>query len=130
MSLVICNVRDGWSKAAPFLEEALEGDKDWSIDDLRVGCERGDLTLWLGLTDEGNVFGSAVTCVMVYPKRKTMHILAMGSEPKHEDDWVDAFRRLKRWAHNQGMSAITGQGRRGWARKLGATEHHVFEVEL
>lgn len=121
-----------WAKLSGYLQNALErggGEKDWSLDDIHQAILEGRLALWAGVRGLV-VFGAAVTCVTHYPRRVVLEVLAMGADAHHEDDWHECLEQMVQHAQDMGLQAIIGTGRAGWARKLGAKERRVFEIDL
>ena len=120
-----------WALTCKYLEAALErgGDKDWHLEDLLRGALSGRLSLW-GFVTAGRITGAGLTTITEYPQRRVLEIVAMGADTQTEDYWLPLLERLKDVARSMGCSAIMGTGRAGWARKLGAEERRVFEVEV
>jgi hypothetical protein len=120
-----------WAQTRDYIAAALERgeNKDWGLEDLRGAAISGHLTLW-GFVTDGKITGAGMTTVTHYPKRRVLEIVAMGADKQSEDYWLPLLERLKAAARSMGCSAVVGTGRPGWARKLGAKERRVFEVEL
>jgi hypothetical protein len=119
-----------WDALWPYLDDALKqggGDKDWSVLQIYDGVVSGRLALW-ALVKDNSVIGSGVTCITQYPRRQVMEVLAMGAD--EGSGWEECLDELKQHARAMGLSAIIGTGRPGWARKLGAMERRVFELDL
>lgn len=120
-----------WDTVRDYLEAALVrgAEKDWDLKSLRWAIESGALQLYT-FVKGGRVFGAGVSSEIVYPKRKVLEIVLMSCAPGHEEDWKRIFEQFKSHARGSGFSSIEGTGRPGWARKLGAKERRVFEVDL
>lgn len=116
---------------SPYLESALAegGDKDWLLPDIREMMAKDQIDVW-ALLDEFGAFGGAVSVLRQFSRRRVIDILLLGTEPHREADWMLCLEQLRNLAADVGATAITGTGRPGWARKLGATEHKVFEIHL
>ena len=121
-----------WGTVRGFLSEALErgnGNKDWSLEDLREAAIGDRVALW-GLVGNNHVYGAGVTTITQYPQRRVLEVLALGCERDTEEQWLPLLEHLRNLARALGCSAILGTGRPGWARKIGAEERRVFEVEV
>ena len=121
-----------WGTVRGFLNDALErgnGNKDWSLEDLREAAIGDRVALW-GLVGNNHVYGAGVTTITQYPQRRVLEVLALGCERDTEEQWLPLLEHLRGLARALGCSAILGTGRPGWARKLGAEERRVFEVEV
>jgi len=121
-----------WQVLSAYLEQALEASgakADWGVEDVREAALKKEVDVW-ALVDDAGIFGGAVTALNVYPRSKVVDVLLMGTDPHREDGWVVCFEQLKGIARNIGATKITGTGRPGWARKLGAKEKRVFELEV
>ena len=121
-----------WGTVRGFLNDALErgnGNKDWSLEDLREAAIGDRVALW-GLVGNNHVYGAGVTTITQYPQRRVLEVLALGCERDTEEQWLPLLEHLRNLARALGCSAILGTGRPGWARKLGAEERRVFEVEV
>jgi len=121
-----------WGTVRGFLKDALErggGNKDWSLEDLFKAAIVDQVALW-GLVSNNHVYGAGVTVVTQYPQRRVLEVLAFGCERDTEEQWMPVLEQLQSLALAHGCSAILGTGRPGWARKLGAEERRVFEVEV
>lgn len=120
-----------WDTVRDYLEAALVrgAEKDWDLASLRWAIESGALRLY-AFVKGSKVFGAGVSSEIVYPKRKVLEIVLMSCAPGHEEDWRRVFEQFKSQARGSGFSSIIGTGRPGWARKLGANERRIFEVDL
>lgn len=121
-----------WASLFPYLDRALQrgdGTRDWGLSDMFKRAEQGFVQLWAWVVD-GRIRGAGLTCRTVYPRRAVLEVLAFGADPGHEDGWLQELPVLKDLARGGGMAAIIGAGRPGWARKLGAKERRVFEIDM
>lgn len=121
-----------WVLVCGYLEQALEtggGKRDWGIADIFHCAVKGEIDAWI-LTDVDGVFGAAVTTLNVYPLRRSIDVLLLGTDPHREDGWRICLDNLATIARSVGATMITGTGRPGWARKLGCKERRVFEYEV
>ena len=120
-----------WDTVRDYLEAALVrgAEKDWDLKGLRWAIESDALRLFV-FVKGSRIFGAGVSSEIVYPKRKVLEIILMSCDPGHEEDWKQVFGQFMSLARGNGFSAIVGTGRPGWARKLGANERRVFEVDL
>lgn len=117
--------------AGPYLQKALdEGSiRRWDLSDVFAQVHNNELDLWV-LTADGKPFGAVVTAMQVYPKQKMIEVLLLGTD-KHTDHlWSQCLHMLSRAGRELGACGIMGSGRPGWARKLGATKHISFELEI
>ena len=121
-----------WDQLAPYLEPALEHDeaKDWSLQDLRTGCEQGWLRAY-ALVDDGVLFGAGVCTDTLYPRRKVLTIVAMGATQGMEQAWRECFSQFCDLARAGGYAAVSATGRPGWLRKLNVTRTRtVWEIDV
>lgn len=121
-----------WGVLEAYLEDALEtsGAKaDWGVADVYAAALKSEVDVW-ALMDDVRIFGCCVTALNVYPRSKAVDVLLLGTDPHREDGWRECLEQLKALARGVGARKITGTGRPGWARKLGATERRVFELEV
>lgn len=124
---------DAWAKLAPYLQRALEhgGEAYWSIEDVLAQCLSGQVQCWALLRVNGDLFGAGISTRIDYPKRKVWEILLMGTDPHTEAEWAQCLEQFKAAARANGIDAITGTGRPGWARKIGASRSKiVWEIDL
>lgn len=121
-----------WTAAEPYLARALDkggGVQDWAMEDVYTMACHDQVALW-GLESDGQLFGACVTTVTNYPRRRALEILLMGADDDREDAWRECLEQLRQVARTLGAGTIQGTGRPGWARKLGARERRVFELEV
>ena len=122
-----------WAILAAYLETALEtsGAKaDWDTEDVRAAALRSEVDVWALFGTDERIFGAGVTSISSYPKSKVLDVLLLGTDPHREDGFMECLEQLKAMAREVGARKITGTGRPGWARKLGATERRLFEIEV
>lgn len=121
-----------WVVLSRYLESALEASgakADWGIEDVKASALRNEIDVW-ALMDDNGIFGSGVTALNVYPRSKAVDVLLLGTDPHREDGWLECLKPLMEMARSVGANKLTGTGRPGWARKLGAVERRVFEIEV
>lgn len=119
-----------FERLRPYLEQALEASgakRDWGIEDVFASAQRLEIDLW-ALEDEDGLFGAGATTIENYPRSKVLSVLLLGTEPNR--GFMDCLEQLKALARSIGASRIEGTGRPGWARKLGAKERRVFQIEV
>lgn len=91
-----------------WIEAALEysgGTHDFK--DICDGVVSGHMQLWAGER------GCAVTEIVVYPKKKVLHIFLAGGEMNQILDFEES---AIQFAKNNGCTALTLAGRKGWSR--------------
>lgn len=121
-----------WLDVVEYLEAALEhgGHRDWDITHVHNMCIAGQVQLWI-LVDGPKIFGACVTSVSIYPKRRVLEILLLGTAPNSTDRWHVCMDQFLAEARANGFNTITGTGRPGWSRMLGATTTRtVWELEI
>ena len=93
-----------------WIEDALEysgGTHDF--DDVKERIINGQLQLWPAQR------GCAVTEIVVYPKKKVLHVFLAGGEMDQIIDMIDS---AVAWSKTQGCTSMTIAGRHGWKRVL------------
>lgn len=80
-----------------------------SYEDVFHGVLEGRYQLWPGRD------ACAVTEIVVYPMKKVLHVFLAGG---NMDNIVDMQKSAEEWGKNQGCSAMTIAGRKGWSRVL------------
>lgn len=120
-----------WRKISSYLESArLHGSQEvWNMEDIYNLAVNGQITCW-GIVIGETVVGAAATSVRSYPRKKAFEILLLSIDGGMEKDWLEMFEKFKIWAKSAGYQAITGGGRPGWARKLGAKLKYEIEIDL
>jgi hypothetical protein len=121
-----------WCNSVEYLEAALEhgGNKDWDIMHVYNLACAGQVQLWV-LVDDNKIFGACVTSEASYPKRRMLEILLLGTEPNSTDRWHVCLEQFIAMARANGFNTMTGTGRPGWSKMLGATTTRVvWEMEL
>lgn len=121
-----------WDSAEPYLQSALDegGNKDWDLADIKAMALAVQIDAWVLIDRATGLFGACVTVLNHYPKRRQLDVLLLGTDPHREDGWRDCLEELKSIARVAGASSISGTGRPGWARMLGAKERRVFDLEI
>ena len=97
-------------RVRPWLEAALRysGDThEW--EDVVQGLIDGRMQLWAG--DKS----AAVTEILVYPRKKVLHVFLAGGTMSQLIDMIDD---VAQWGKTQGCTGMTLSGRNGWKRIL------------
>lgn len=98
------------------IEAALEySGGSHSFDDVRDGVLAGRMQIWPGK------HSVAITEIIVYPKKRVLHVFLAGGEMAELIDMIDS---AAAWGDAQGCTSVTMSGRRGWERVLG---NHGFK---
>jgi len=79
------------------------------IDDVFRAILEGRMQLWPA--EEGCL----VTEILLYPRKKVLHIFLAGGEM---NQLTDMHHDVIEWAKAQGCTALTLSGRKGWSRAL------------
>ena len=80
-----------------------------TFEDVRDAVAEGRMQLW------ENAQSMAITEIIVYPRKKVLHIfLASGTMQGVQD----MLRAAEDWGRMQGCEAVTFAGRRGWRRVM------------
>ena len=97
-------------KCRKWIEDALEySGGTHTFDDVAEGILNGHMQLWP--TDRG----CAVTEIVVYPKKKVLHVFLAAGEM---DQLIDMIESASIWGRTQGCTSMTTSGRKGWKRVL------------
>lgn len=93
-----------------WIESALEYSGDThDFADIAEGIAEGRMQLW------PTPRGCLVTEIVVYPKKRILHIFLAGGEM---DQLTDMHEDVIAWAREQGCSSMTLSGRFGWKKAL------------
>ena len=97
-------------RCLPWIADALEysGGTHTPVD-VAESILRGTMQLWPGPE------ACAVTEIVVYPRRKVLHVFLAGG---NMDKIVDMQKSAEEWGKTQGCTAMTIAGRKGWSRVL------------
>lgn len=118
---------DEITRCRPWIEAALEhsgGTHDFI--DVAGGLYRGTMQLW------PTPRGCIITEIVVYPKKKVLHVFLGGGEL---DQILDMHDDVITWAKAQGCEALTMTGRLGWKKPLAQHDwkmqhaHYVKEFD-
>ena len=95
-------------------KEWIEGALQYSggthtFEDVFHGVLEGKFQLW------PNDEACAVTEIVVYPRRKVLHVFLAGG---NMDKIVDMQKSAEEWGKAEGCTAMTIAGRKGWSRVL------------
>lgn len=80
-----------------------------TVDDVLDRILTGHLQLWPGER------GCAVTELVVYPRKKVLHVFLAAGEMEQIIDMIDS---AIAWGKSQGCTSMTIAGRKGWERVL------------
>lgn len=98
-------------RCRPWIEAALEySGGTHGFDDIARSCYEGAMQLWPAPR------GCGVTEIVVYPKKKVLHVFLAGGEL---DQLTDMIADAAAWGRANGCEAMTMAGRSGWERVLG-----------
>lgn len=81
-----------------------------TFEDVVDGVTSGRMQLWPAER------GCAVTEIVVYPKKRVLHVFLAGGEMETIVSMIDS---ATEWGKAQGCTSMTISGRRGWERVLG-----------
>ena len=126
-------VEEAWPYVKDFIEIAVkQTDGRYTLEDAyKMVSDQGYL-LWAALGEDG-IKGAIITCFLTYPRKKSLHIMFLGGTQGH--DWKAQFlKTMRKFARDQGCSAIEASGREGWSRMLKADGFkplwHTFEIPI
>ena len=109
------SVLDELMRCRKWIEDALEYSEGTHIfDDIVAAVLAGRMQLWPGPR------GCAVTEIVTYPRKKTIHVFLLGGEL---DQILDFEESMAEFGRVNGCSAMTGAGRPGWERVMKGTDH-------
>jgi hypothetical protein len=121
-----------WDRLSHYLNLALAESPevpDWTLQHIYDAVLADRVTLW-GVYYQELLVGAAVTSFMRYPARLVLEVIYAASDP-HADVWRDAMSQMVDFAKAHGATQLSGTGRVGWSRAIGATrERRVWEVDL
>lgn len=98
------------ARCRPWIEAALEysgGTHDFG--DVADAILTARMQLW------ANERGCAVTEIVVYPKKKVLHVFLAGGDMEQITDMIEAGAA---WGKAHGCAGMTMAGRKGWERVL------------
>lgn len=97
-------------RCRPWIEDALEySNGTHTFADVVAGIGSGRMQFWPAER------GCAVTEIVVYPKKKVLHVFLSGGEL---DQILDGIDSVVAWGKGQGCASMTIAGRPGWQRVL------------
>ena len=109
-------------RCRPWIEAALaHSGGTHTFQDIADGIASGHMQLWPAPK------GCAVTQIVVYPRKRTLHIFLAGGEM---DQLFDMDESAIAWGRAQGCSAMTLSGRMGWQRALKSRGWKTTMVEM
>jgi hypothetical protein len=99
-----------FERCRPWIEAALEYSGGTHVyQDIVDAVTEGRMQLWPAPR------GCAVTEIVLYPRKKVLHVFLAAGEM---DQLFDGIDDATKWAKGQGCTAITLAGRLGWQRVL------------
>lgn len=94
----------------PWIEDALEySGGTHTFEDVKERILDSRLQIWPAKR------GCAVTEIVIYPRKKVLHVFLAGGEMDQIIDMIDS---AVAWSKTQGCTSMTIAGRRGWERVL------------
>ena len=106
-------------RCRPWIEAALEySGGTHTFDDVVDGVTSGRMQLWPAPR------GCAVTEIVLYPRKKVLHVFLAGGDMDQILDMIDS---AAAWGRTQDCTALTLAGRLGWQRVL---DKHGFTPVL
>jgi len=101
-----------------WIQAALDvGGNTHDFSDIVEGVLKGSMQLWAGET------GCAITEIVVYPKKKVLHVFLAGGDMGQIIDFQESAIQFGKM---NGCEAMTLSGRRGWTKVL--NKHGWVEV--
>lgn len=118
-------VADIWPQAEPFIREALERAHGCYLpEDIMRACQMGAMQLWIVARGD-ELLSAVVSEITQYPRKRVVAVPFIGGKELME--WQgQLFQEIEEWSKAFGCSAMSGGGRRGWARLTGAEESVVL----
>lgn len=99
------------TRCRQWIEDALEySGGTHEFVDIAEGVMSGKMQLWFGEK------GCAVTEIVMYPRKKVLHVFLAGGEMQQILDFQESAAEFGRM---NGCSSMTIAGRRGWTKVLG-----------
>lgn len=92
-----------------WLQPALDLAATHDIEDIERGVLDGRFQLWIGPD------GAAITEILVYPKKKVLHVFLAGGS---KEQIIDFQASAMAWGQAHGCSEMNISGRKGWLRAL------------
>lgn len=115
-----------WPLALPYLNRT--SDYHWTVDDMLAAAMRGDVQLWIGLTDN-RVSGVCLSKIINHHACSVLRLTTMGGDG---GDWNKMLDEPEIFARHHNCSRIEITGRRGWLKALEGFEeiHTTIAKEL
>jgi hypothetical protein len=112
-------VDDFWFHVEPWLSLALEKNHgEMELEDVLEFCRTGKVQLF-GLWDGEKFIGSYITELVIFPRMRQVHVLALGAE--NFDPWIELVsQELEEWRKKCQCHEVVIVGRHGWIKKLKA----------
>lgn len=108
------SVKHVWELVAPVLQKAVDRFDGYDMIDVRERCMTAQWQLWTACDDR--IRGVMVTCITVYPQKKTCEIIFFAGDGL--DEMLPLLSDIEGWAMQNGCSDIELRGRSGWSRVL------------
>ncbi len=97
-------------RCRPWIEDALGySGGTHTFEDVVAGISSGRMQFWPAPR------GCAVTEIVVYPKKRVLHVFLAGGEMDQIIDMIDS---AVEWSKGQDCTSMTIAGRQGWQRVL------------
>ena len=97
-------------RCRPWIEDALAySGGTHTFEDVVAGITESRMQFWPAPR------GCAVTEIVVYPKKRVLHVFLAGGEMDQILDMIDS---AVEWSKTQGCASMTIAGRHGWQRVL------------
>ena len=118
-----------WPSMEGHLRGAVARNNGWTMRDLKLALLSGELTAWV-ILEKRAIIGAAVSCVTIYPRKKTCFVIFAGGE---KADLVhNVIAAIEDWAITNCLDDV-----QIWARKAGAkllpdyrTEYVILQKAL
>ena len=106
-------------RCRPWMEDALAySGGTHAFEDVVAGIASGRMQFWPAPR------GCAVTEIVVYPRKRVLHVFLAGGEMDQIIDMIDS---AVAWSKEQGCTSMTIAGRHGWRRVL---EKHGYRAVM
>jgi hypothetical protein len=113
-------VRDAWPAISRLLERACErSDGSYTPDAVARQVVQGEATLWLGVTEAGELRFAVLTTIYAEPSGRRVAEISLAAGVNVFAHLDAMYAEVERWAVEYGASVVRIIGRRGWGRRLG-----------
>lgn len=104
------SIFDELARCRAWIENALKYSGGTHLfEDVARGVLNGSMQLWPAAR------GCAVTEIVIYPRKKVLHVFLAGGEM---DQLIEMIDSAADWGRSQGCSGMTLAGRHGWSKVL------------